>query len=539
MSRGPVKLESRIDSHPMNPAALKRLHEAACFLRAYPQNAAELAEARRTLSGFHRRSDVRRQAEALADSGIAGTPIHYRFFWPMARWLASRYPRLLTIDWSEEEFSGRLAAALPLLVTAAEAAALQRAELPAREAIERLCARHETDATFLIRRIEAMPGGDAVREATHDALDVAYRLERSPAGPSRTHALFDGAPFAFRSGPPSRSRPDLASEILVPPKSVRALGPADAARVVDLARAAMVTRARDLDAFAYGDPRDVNLVDDGDGLAFALIGVAPERRLFLPAVYGALTLRNGVPIGYVQLDVLFGNAEVSYNTFATFRGGEAGFVFARLLAATRHRFGVGSFSIEPYQLGRGNEEGILSGAWWFYARFGFRPRDPAVLRLARAELAKRARDPEYRSSRRTLLRLAEAHVFWSENAHRAAIVTPTAAIGFALARRLAAEAGADREEAIATCEARVAQRLGVRSLRGWTRSERLWWRRWAPLLAAIPGLARWTPRERRALVAIVRAKGGRAESTYAHLFDAHTRLTDAVLALSGRESRMR
>jgi hypothetical protein len=539
MSEGPVKRESRINFRPMTPKALKRLHEAACFLRAYPQNASELAAARRVLSGFHRRPDVKRQAAALADSGIAGTPIHDRFFWPMARWLANRYERLLTIDWAEAEFAGRLAAALPLLVTPAEAGALQRAELPARAAIERLRARRETDATFLVRRIEALPGGDALREATHDALDVAYRLEGSASGPSRTQAFYDGAPFAFRNGPPSRIRPDLAREILVSPRSVRALGMRDGARVVELARAAMVTRSRDLDAFAHGDARDVRLVDDGDGLAFAVIGVQPARRLFLPAVYGALTLRNGVPIGYVQLDVLFGNAEVSYNTFTTFRGGEAGFVFGRLLAATRHLFGVTRFSIEPYQLGRGNEEGILSGAWWFYARFGFRPRDPQVLRLARSELAKRARNPEYRSNRRTLLRLAEAHVFWSQDEDRHGIVTPTAAVGFALARRLAAAAGADREAALDACEERAALRLGVRSLSGFAPRERLWWRRWAPLLDAIPGLTRWTPHERRALVRVVRAKGGRRESEYARLFDAHPRLAGAVLALAGRWPRMR
>jgi len=509
----------------MTPKALKRLHEAACILRAYPQNASELAEARRVLAGFHRRPDVKRLAAVLADTGIAGTPIHYRFFWPMARWLANRYGKLLTIDWSEGEFAERLAAALPLLVPAAEAEALRRAALPAREAIERLRAPRETDAAFLVRRIEALPGGDAVREATHDPLDVAYRLEGSADGPSRTHAFFDGAPFAFRTGPPRRSRPDLATELLIPPRSVRVLTTRDGARLVDLARCAMVTRSRDLDAFAHGDPRDVRMVDDGDGLSFALIGVVPERRLFLPAVYGALTLRNGVPIGYVQLDVLLGNAEVSYNTFETFRGGEAGFVFCRLLAAVRHVFGVTNFSIEPYQLGHGNEEGIDSGAWWFYARFGFRPRDPKVLRLARLELGKRARNPEYRSNRRALLRLASAHVFWSPDGVGRGVITPIAAIGFALARR--------------KDDGRAAGRLGVRSVAGWTAGERLWWKSWAPLLDAIPRLDRWSRDERRALVRVVRAKGGHRESEYARLFDAHPRLAAAVLALSGGPPRMR
>jgi len=402
---------------------------------------------------------------------------------------------------------------------------VRRAALPARSAIDRLRGPRETDAAFLIRRIGTLPGGDAVREATHDAIDVAYRLAGSAEGPSRTLAFFDGAPFAFRTGPPRRDRPELAAELLVPPRSVRALSRRDGERLVELARAAMVTRSRDLDAFAHGDPRDVRLVDDGDGLAFALIGVVPERRLFLPAVYGALTLRNGVPIGYVQLDVLFGNAEVSYNTFETFRGGEAGFVFCRLLAAARHVFGVTNFSIEPYQLGHGNEEGIASGAWWFYARFGFRPRDPETLRLARVELGKRAADPRYRSGRRTLLRLASAHVYWSPGGKGLGVVTPTAAIGFALARH------EDR--------GRAAARLGVRSMTAWAAGERLWLRRWEKLVDALPGLDRWPREERVALRQVVRAKGGRRESDYVRLFDAHPRLADAILAFSGAPPRIR
>jgi hypothetical protein len=305
---------------------------------------------------------------------------------------------------------------------------------------------------------------------------------------------------------------------------VRQLGPVAGSRLIDLAREAMVTRSRDLDAFAHGDRRDVRLVDDGDGLAFALIGVVPERRLFLPAVYGALTLRNGVPIGYVQLDVLLGHAEVSYNTFATFRGGEAGFVFCRLLAACRHVFGVSSFSIEPYQLGRGNDEGIDSGAWWFYARFGFRPRDPGVARLAGVELTKRAKRPAYRSSRATLLRLAQAHLFWPAADGRGGTLAPTAAVGLALARRFAA---------------RVAKRLGVGSLRRFPPGERLWFRRLAPLVDALDGLEHWPAGERRALVSVLRAKGGRRESDFARLFDRHPRLAPAILALARRSGGLR
>jgi hypothetical protein len=46
---------------------------------------------------------------------------------------------------------------------------------------------------------------------------------------------------------------------------------------------------------------------------------------------------------------------------------------------------------------------------------------------------------------------------------------------------------------------------------------------------ALPGVARWRPADRRALARVVRAKGGRRESEFAALFDAHPRLGRALL----------
>jgi hypothetical protein len=151
----------------------------------------------------------------------------------------------------------------------------------------------------------------------------------------------------------------------------------------------------------------------GDGLAFVFTGVVPERRHPLACYVGGLTLRNGVLIGYVQSDIVGRSAALSFNTFETFRGGEAAFSFARWLAALKHVCGCTSFSVEPYQLGgKGNDEGLASGAWWFYAKLGFAPRDAAVQALAREEQARVARRPAYRTPQTRLARIAEAHLFF-------------------------------------------------------------------------------------------------------------------------------
>src|SRR5262249_40720224 len=73
---------------------------------------------------------------------------------------------------------------------------------------------------------------------------------------------------------------------------------------------------------------------------------------------------------------------------------------------------------------------------------------------------------------------------------------------------------------------------GRGSARGGTGGERLAWRRWAPLVVILPGLDAWTAEERRALAAVIRAKGGAFESEFVESFDRHRRLRHAVRTLA-------
>jgi hypothetical protein len=312
----------------------------------------------------------------------------------------------------------------------------------------------------------------------------------------------------------------------VPPRGLRQLTRREGAALIDLARESMVTRARDLAAFEYGNARDLRLADDGDGLAFAFCGMLPERRALLPAVYGYLTLKNGVPVGYGQVDVLGPFAALSFNTFETFRGGETAQAFARLLSAIRHLFGAESFSVDPYQLGQGNQEGLDTGAWWFYQKLGFRPRSARARRLMRVELARMRSNPRHRTSQRTLGKLAESHLFFDFDAAAARGLPP---IGKACERAVAwlARRGGG-VEALEQAGRRALVLTGQQSLAGFTRQERLAWQRWAPLIASLPGVSRWPPAQRRELAEVVRAKAGRQELPYLLRFAAHPRLSKAL-----------
>lgn len=508
--------------------AVRRLHEILCFLRAYPDDARVLARVERMLDGFAARADLRRQREALADSGIAGTPIRYCFFWSTVVWLARRWPKNLGIVRSDEEVAARLGTALPLLVTWAEAIALKQFDPEPFAAVDRLRARGESDAVFLARRIEAMPGNGFTREAFHDGVEPGYVLAPGRDTPSRTRARHASAPFAWQSAPLQRTRPDLRRELGRLYRAQRTLSPREGGELIELARGAMVTRSRDLDAFAYGNARDVRLVDDGAGLAFALIGVIPERRQLIPATWGYLILHNGVPIGYGEAFVAGRHANMTFNIFESFRGGEAAHTYCRLLAMVRHALGAECFSVDPYQIGKDNDEAIASGAWWFYHKLGFRPHTAPAQRLMRKELARMRADPRHRSSAATLRALAESHLLFDFDRARAPILPPIAAFGLAVADGIAARG--ERARVLADCSRELMRLTGVRSLRGFAAGERLAWERWSPLVKfVLRGVARWSPAERRALAQVIRAKGGSDEGDYLARFAAHPKLARALL----------
>jgi len=106
------------------------------------------------------------------------------------------------------------------------------------------------------------------------------------------------------------------------------------------------------------------------------------------------------------------------------------------------------------------------------------------------------------------------------------------AIGLAVSDVLAKRFGSRREEGTAQCSSEAARILGVTSMRAWTKGERLAWERWGPLIVTLPGLTRWSARQRTDLVEIIRAKGGPSERRFVERINQHSRLNEVLIALA-------
>ncbi len=512
---------------------ITRLHEVLSFMQAWPDDAVVLSLVESMLARFDRRGDLKRHAEELTDTGIAGTPIHYSFYAATALWLAERWPGQLQIDWEAFENSAMLERYLALLANYSETPGLDSIDMELPNWIDRLKGVHETDAVFVVRRLAALVGDDFLFEQMYDEFEIPLIIIPGPDTPNRTRAKCGTSPIVYQNRPLDRTRPVVDREACRPINAPRLVSHAEGLRWVDLARSVMVTRQRDLDAFAYADPNDVSLVDDDD-LQHVLYGVPPQRRFLLETLYGFVILRNGVPITYGAITCLFNSAEVAYSILDTFRGGESARIYVRTLTVLHQVFACDTFMVDPYQLGLDNEDALESGAWWFYQKLGFRPRDKKLLRLMGRELSTMKRRPRHRSSLAVLRQLATENVYLNLNGQRDDVVgvLDLANVGLKITDLFARRFGSDREQGERVLAVEAAEKLGVSGFRGWSAGQRLAWRRWSPVVALLNSLQRWPASDRDALVQLIRAKGSRQELDYLRRFDTLGRLRKAIVKLS-------
>ena len=203
--------------------------------------------------------------------------------------------------------------------------------------------------------------------------------------------------------------------------------------------------------------------------------------------------KNGVPAGYVELLSLFERAEVGFNLYYTFREGESAWIYARLLRLFRQVLGVNCFSVDPYQIGHENPEAVDSGAFWFYRKLGFRPVEPEVVALVEREELRMRREPGYRSSKRTLDKLARGYILFEGSGTQRGVWDRFRVRNIGLA---------------------VPYGSGLTAV-----------------LDAVPDLDRWPKEDRSAAAKILRAKRSGSEARCLRLMQRHPRLRAAFLKL--------
>ena len=513
---------------------LRSLHETLCFARAYPDNQAVLDLVQDLLDRWERRADLHALGKAVQDLGMAGVANAYPFFWPTARWLAERWPGALHVDWDNLEDADGVASLLQLLMPRAESPALEELPLTARQWVRHLKRDDEGDGTFLVRRFAEANMDERWREEVFDSLDVPFVLAPARGTPSRTTSFIAGLPLCWQTHARSTARPHLKREVERPPKRMRHVNHKHGAELVNAARVAMLTRERDLEQIAYASADDAWILEDEDGLCFVALGKVPERRFVLESTYVYIVVKNGVPVGYLQGSGLGGWAEINYNIFPPWRGRDAAALYARSLAVIHAFQHVSTFIVDPYQLGADNEEAIELGAWWFYYKLGFRPRGRETRVLALREQDRVTKRASYRSSPSTLRELALSPMVLQLYDQPRFPYGGVGLVGLHASHRLSERGGGLRSEGLASTSEEAAALLGGKrdareGLRG---HERDAFTEWSAIVVSLPGVSHWSPAQRRGLLDVIKARGGRTERAYVKALQNAPWVVDALAALA-------
>lgn len=542
-----------------DPSALIRFHEALLFLRAFPQNAAVLRAVERILRNFHKKIEALQRSatdmsafDTFEYSGIAGTTMEDSLSFDVARWLVRRMPGQVEIAWDNYEPGRELGTTGPRFMPLLEDDAYVEADTPWRRWLEAAGAgggkntakAASRTAEWLFSRFENMPLPDARKAELYDSLRVPLRWKLGNSPISRTRNWKPTRTIFYHAAPlTSRSQVSLADELARRPPSFQRLSLREGNAIVEMIREVMLVRYRELYGTTLADPCSVVRANLGDekasrGVSIYLWSLPPERRLPLRAYVAGLTLKNGVPINYIEAIGLCEWMEVGFNTFYTFRGGEAGWIYAQVLRSLCAYMGTTVVSVYPYQLGHDNEEAIESGAFWFYRKLGFRPGRVDLLDLAKREEKKIAADAKaedgktYRTPVRTLKRLAAGHVFYDLPGVEIGAWDrfSTRKIGLRVNQRMARDFGGDADRMREQSRRWLERSLEINTST-WPGLEQAAFDNFALVLAQVPRLGSWQREEKEDLIRIIRAKAKPDEMLYLHLMQRHDRLRRELLRL--------
>ncbi|MBK8494384.1 MAG: hypothetical protein IPL50_04695 [Chitinophagaceae bacterium] len=184
----------------------------------------------------------------------------------------------------------------------------------------------------------------------------------------------------------------------------------EAEQILDRCRMVLVRKLRELDPISFTTAKRVSYYHLPRGISIALMGMEPAQRHPVDSYMGYLVFKNGLPVAYAGSWILFDSARIGLNVFDDYRGGEAKYIFEQVLQLHSKVYGLNRFSVDPYQLGKENSDGIHSGAFWIYYHAGFRPLQKEQQELAVAEAAKIKADKRYRSPVAVLKKLAASRM---------------------------------------------------------------------------------------------------------------------------------
>lgn len=403
-----ASLITQLSSMDLQENQVLHYHDILLFLVAYPDNAAvkNLAEKElKRITTFAKKDSLGRKA-LPENEGLPYNKIITRFSPDFLQWLLQHEDIRVDFDSFFHpvlSLNDILNSTLPSLLKAETTAGLENEDLLAQLGISR-----SQYMDFIMGQFQQFNQLPWLKEMLSDRMMAYVQLVPKNEKFSRAYnrikvdetyyhddllKKFDAEKMVTTPLPPAH----------IPDENERKL-------VYKSVRNAMALMVREIDPATFMQAESMRLYDLGRGLKIAFYSMLPHRQLPLETYFGFTFFKNGIPISYGGVWSFGKMAKLGLNVFEPFRLGESGFILCQLMRVCRQVLGCTYFEVEPSQFGLNNPDGIKSGAFWFYYKYGFRPLDKDLLQLSKDEKQKIATRKNYRSAEKTLIRFTEDNI---------------------------------------------------------------------------------------------------------------------------------
>ena len=474
---------------------IPEVHELLLFIRTYPDSPDVLKAVGICLDNLKkllhqkRRSAPEAFRKRYADTGIAFSTVRHAPSPDIAEWLCRNFENNLT-DVSDPDAVERIGPVISLLVSGAEQNGLEHESFDAHDWLKMAKGKRKTFLSWLAQRAKCMIEEEFVRDHIFETAQPEVEWNLDNVNASRTGNIIESSNIYFQQRGFIKS--DLHSLIQEQMPPARLLKGKEVKNMYDSMCAVLAVRSRETDPVTYAEK--IYEAIPYPGLSVFLTEMRPTRKLPMENYTGYVAYRNGVPVAYGG-GWMFGNrCEFGINIFETFRGGENARLFAGLLKVYRNLCNARKFTVQPYQFGADNDEGLKSGAFWFYYRMGFRPGPSNIKKLAAAEF-KRLLSGKGGKTPLSLLRKFAGHpvelVLEPDPKH-----TEPKEISIAVTRQIAARFNGNTEAALHHFYETTGKILNIGNKKAFKGIQATGLRTWAPVIALLPGTASWTASQR-------------------------------------------
>ncbi|MBL7918013.1 MAG: hypothetical protein JNM96_06425, partial [Bacteroidia bacterium] len=378
---------------------IKAYHNCLLFVLAYPDNLAiqKIASAEMQKIGDSLKKLNETKRLTFDRSGLAYTETVGTFSLAFCKWLLNKYPNSAYIH-SFDEAGVHPKEVLKNILPEMEFEIIGNDSLNKINWLKKVSGlkNKNEQLNWLVSTIDAITGKTILNEQMFESLKVYIQILQDDPLFSKSFGKITIPKIYFHEqGLLKKFDPKNIIHKQLPKEAKLNLSQKN--EILDVSRTALALLNRETDPITYCTPNNIKVFNLEHGLCIALYSINSDIRLPLESYIGFMMFKNGYPMSYGGAWLFGKRSLIGINIFETFRGGESAFVFAQLLRTYSQAFNAEEFEVEPYQFGKNNPEGIQSGAFWFYHRFGFRPIDKKLFELSESEHQKIISQKGYRS----------------------------------------------------------------------------------------------------------------------------------------------